>query len=278
MTSSPFAGKGPYLMGIVNVTPDSFSDGGRFFDPAAAMAQGARLAGEGAQILDIGGESTRPDAAPVTPDEEIRRIIPVIEGLRGRAPWISVDTRHAATMAAALKAGANFINDVSALTHDPESLPLAARAGVPVCLMHMRGTPQTMQQNTTYSHVVEEVFDFLSERIAACRAAGIARENLIVDPGIGFAKTVEQNLALLEKIDRFSDLGAPVLLGASRKRFIAALDRDAAPEDRLPGSLAAVLAARARGVTLFRIHDVAATRQALAVFDAIGGDITSGAI
>lgn len=278
MTAHPFPGNGPYLMGIVNVTPDSFSDGGQFFDPAAAIAHGARLAAEGAQILDIGGESTRPGAQPVTPDEEIRRVVPVIEGLTRRAPWLSIDTRHAETMAAALKAGANFVNDVSALTHDPQALPLVAGAGVPVCLMHMRGTPRTMQQDANYSNVVEEVFDFLQERVSACVAAGIARENLIVDPGIGFAKTAEQNLALIGKIRRFHDLGVPVLLGASRKRFIAALDRDAAaPEDRLPGSLAAVLAARAQGVGLFRVHDVAATRQALAVFEAIGAD-TSGAI
>lgn len=264
-----FPGPGPYLMGIVNVTPDSFSDGGTFHDPDRAIAHGRALAREGACILDIGGESTRPGAEPVEAAEEIRRVVPVLRGLRGCTPFLSIDTRHAATMEAALEAGANFINDISALSHDPRALSVAARAGVPVCLMHMRGTPRTMQDCAVYDSVVDEVFAFLSERIAACIAAGIAREKIVVDPGIGFAKTLAHNIEIQKNIDRFADLGVPILLGASRKRFIAALDRECPPEERLAGSLAAVLAARSRGVRLFRVHDVAATRQALAVFDAV---------
>lgn len=266
---SLFPGDAPILMGVVNVTPDSFSDGGRFLDPERAVAHGLRLATEGAQILDIGGESTRPGAEEVGAEEEIRRIVPAIRALRGAAPFISIDTRRAATMAAALEAGANFINDISALTHDPDSLPLAARAGVPVCLMHMRGTPRTMQENTDYKDVVTEVFTYLEARIRACEAAGLARGRILADPGIGFAKTLEHNLALIRNIGKFAALGVPVLLGASRKRFIGALDQNAPPENRLAGSLAAAVAARAQGVRVFRVHDVAQTRQALAVFDAL---------
>lgn len=267
MTFLPSAS--PVLMGILNVTPDSFSDGGAYAGVEDAIAHGLRLADEGAQILDVGGESTRPGAEPVDPAEEIRRVVPVIAGLRGRTPYLSVDTRHAATMAAALEAGANFINDVSALTHDPGSLRLVAEANVPVCLMHMQGDPGTMQEAPHYDSVVDEVYAFLDQRIAACEAAGIDRARIVVDPGIGFGKTAGHNLTLLAQAGRFRALGVPVLLGASRKRFIAAVDREGAPETRAPGSLAAVLAARAQGIGFFRVHDVAATRQALAVFDTI---------
>lgn len=253
-------------MGIINVTPDSFSDGGRFFDPAKAIAHGKRLMAEGAHILDIGGESTRPGSAPVPLEEEIARVVPVIKGLAGEGALISIDTRNAATMRAAIEAGAGMVNDVTALTHDPDSLSVVAESGVYVCLMHMQGDPETMQNRPTYDDVVAEVRDYLQARVAACEETGVNRSRIVIDPGIGFGKALDHNINLLKNMDKFTDLGGGVLLGASRKRFIDHICPGALPDERLPGSLAAVLAAWGQGVRAFRVHDVAETAQALAVF------------
>ncbi|MCB9978930.1 MAG: dihydropteroate synthase [Rhodospirillales bacterium] len=271
----PIFSKGPYVMGVVNVTPDSFSDGGAFFDPDAAIEHGLRLVEEGADILDIGGESTRPGAKPVDPEEEIRRVIPVIKGLSGRAPWISVDTRHAETMRAAIESGANFINDISALSFDPQSLGAVRSSDAPICLMHMRGTPQTMSEKTHYNNILEDVLRYFCERIHACESAGIGSDRIILDPGIGFAKTTGQNLALIHNIGAICALGFPVLLGVSRKRFISAVAGESAPVDRLGGSLAAGLYGVSQGVKILRVHDVAATRQALSVHAAIESAVIS---
>jgi dihydropteroate synthase len=265
---APIAGRDltrPLIMGIVNVTPDSFSDGGKFFDAETAIAHAMQLEAEGADILDVGGESTRPGALPVGVEEEERRVVPVIEVLarRVRIP-ISIDTRNAAVMAAAAKAGARLINDVTALAHDPDSLATAARLALPVALMHSRGDPRTMQDDPRYEDVVLDVYDALEQRIDACERAGIPRERLIVDPGIGFGKTLAHNLALLGSLSIFHGLGCAVLLGASRKSFISKLTGVPA-NDRLPGSLAAALLAAEQGANIIRVHDVAATRQALAI-------------
>lgn len=259
------------IMGVVNVTPDSFSDGGRFVDPSAAVAHGLRLAKEGAHILDIGGESTRPGAEPVAPSEELARTLPVLEGLKKKAPGaaLSIDTRKPQVAIAATAAGANIWNDVSALTFGDDSLEVAAGLSCDIVLMHAQGDPKTMQRNPHYEDVVEDVYRFLAMRIEACVKAGVDETRLIVDPGIGFGKTLDHNLSLIANLDRFGALGRPVLLGASRKRFIAALDCEEAPKDRLGGSLAAVLAGWRRGGAIFRVHDVAATRQALTVAKAI---------
>lgn len=269
MTAIDFGGPAPVLMGIVNVTPDSFSDGGQFFDPQKAIAHGKKLVAEGATILDIGGESTRPGASPVSSAEEIARVVPVIEGLKGCGAMISIDTRHAATMRAAIAAGAGMVNDVTALTHDPESLSVVVESGVYVCLMHMKGEPQTMQDVPIYGDVVAEVSAYLRDRVAACAAAGVNRKQMVVDPGIGFGKTLDHNINLLKNLDKIADPGIPVLLGASRKRFIESLCPGTGAQDRLPGSLATVLAGWQQGVRAFRVHDVAETAQALAVFRAL---------
>jgi dihydropteroate synthase len=256
----------PRLMGVVNVTPDSFSDGGRWLDPEAAIAHALKLEAEGADILDIGGESTRPGAEPIGAEEELRRVLPVIEALarRARVP-LSIDTRNAEVMRRAAQAGARLINDVSALVHDPDSLAEAAETGLPVVLMHALSDPRTMQKDPRYADVVLDVCDALEARIEACERAGIARARLIVDPGIGFGKTLAHNLALLGSLSLFHGLGCPILLGASRKSFIGKLT-GAGAEERLPGSLAAALLGAAQGVQILRVHDVAATRQALAVW------------
>lgn len=258
-------------MGIVNVTPDSFSDGGAFFDPADAIAHGLKLAGDGADILDIGGESTRPGAETVSVEDETLRTIPVIEGLKkaGCETSVSIDTRKPEVAIAAVKAGASIWNDVTALSFSPESLETAASLGCDIVLMHAQGDPKTMQKDPHYDDVVEEVYAYLAGRMEACVKAGIGEARLILDPGVGFGKTLEHNLLLLGNLERFSALGRPVLLGASRKRFIAALDRNSPAAERLGGSLAAVLAGARQGVSIFRVHDVAATRQALAVTLAI---------
>ncbi len=262
----------PKIMGVMNVTPDSFSDGGAFEGTEAAVAHGMRLMGEGADILDIGGESTRPGADFVPVDEEISRVIPVIEGLRQPTDLpLSIDTRKPEEARAAVEAGASIWNDVSALAFSPDSPDVAAELGCAVVLMHAQGDPKTMQDAPRYANVVEEVAQFLSARLEACVAAGVAREKIAIDPGIGFGKTLEHNLALLGDLERFTEI-APVLLGVSRKRFIAAIDNAAngaepGPQHRLAGSLAAVLTAR--GASILRVHDVAATRQALAVAAAI---------
>ena len=257
------------LMGIVNVTPDSFSDGGLWFQPDAAIQRGEALVEAGAQVLDVGGESTRPGAAPVPAEEELRRVIPVVRGLARFGAAVSVDTRNAAVMEAALAEGAKIINDVSALTHDSRSLEVAAKSGAPVILMHMQGTPETMQKNPRYENAALDVFDYLESRIGTCEKAGIGRGRIVVDPGIGFGKTREHNAEILKNIGLYQGLGCAVMIGVSRKSFIAGTAGGETPEQRLPGSLAAGLAAVARGVQMLRVHDVAETRQALAVWDLV---------
>ncbi len=256
------------VMGIVNVTPDSFADGGRHFAVDRAIAGGLRMVAEGAAILDVGGESTRPGAAPVSPEEEMRRVVPVIEALAQHGVTVSIDTRHATVMAAAVKAGAKIINDVAALT-GPQSLATAVDVAVPVILMHMQGDPATMQQAPRYDDVVADVYAYLQHRLAVCLAAGIPLAHVCLDPGIGFGKTVADNLAIVAHVQRFHGLGCPLLLGASRKSFIAGISPSRGPEDRLAGSLATMLAAVAQGVQIVRVHDVAETVQALAVWRAI---------
>lgn len=263
------AGDLPLIMGIVNVTPDSFSDGGRFLGVDEAIRHGRQLAAEGAQILDIGGESTRPGAAPVSSDEEIDRIVPVIRALAQEGFCVSADTRHADVMRAALEAGASIINDISALEGDPDSLHVVAASRASVVLMHMRGTPADMQIAPDYEDPPREIRDYLAGRIEACLAAGIGRDRISIDPGIGFGKTLDHNLALLAHLDLFQSLGVPVLLGVSRKSFIGALDGNAPPQRRLAGSIAAALAGIDRGVQILRVHDVAETAQAVAVWHAI---------
>lgn len=261
----------PLIMGIVNVTPDSFSDGGWFADPVAAVRHGLRLIAEGADLLDIGGESTRPGAATVPMLEEMRRVIPVIEGLaEATSVRLSVDTRKPAVAEAAVRAGAAIWNDVSALNFSEDSLRTAAALDCKIVLMHTQGEPATMQDDPRYGDVVEEVYAFLDDRIGACTEAGIDRSRLIVDPGIGFGKTLQHNLALLSGLERFAALGVPVLVGVSRKSFIGRLDNDVPPQARLGGSIAAALEAARRGASVLRVHDVAETRQALAIAEAIG--------
>jgi dihydropteroate synthase len=254
-------------MGIVNVTPDSFSDGGRYLDPNAAVAHARRLIAEGADILDVGAESTRPRAAPVDEAEELRRLVPVIEGIRRESDIaISVDTMKPAVARAAIGAGAAMWNDVTALRWSPQSLSTAAELGCGVVLMHMLGEPGTMQEDPRYDDVVAEVVTFLAARAQAAIAAGVRREAIWLDPGIGFGKTTAHNLTLIARLDEIAALGFPVVLGASRKRFIAALDPSASDtEDRLAGSLAVALAAARAGAAVIRVHDVRETVQALAV-------------
>ncbi len=257
----------PVIMGIVNVTPDSFSDGGRLKSAEGAIAHGLRLIAEGADMLDIGGESTRPGSDAVALDEELSRVIPVIEGLAGQTDVpLSIDTRKAEVMRRAAAAGAAIINDVAALTHDPVALSAAAESGLPVILMHALGNPQTMQDRPVYDNVLFDVFDFLEARIEACLAAGIPLAKLIADPGIGFGKTVEHNVALMSGLSLFHALGVPILLGASRKRFIGALTGVDVAAERVHGSVGAALAGVAQGAQIVRVHDVAATRAALTVF------------
>jgi len=262
----------PRLMGVVNVTPDSFSDGGRYGTTDAAVAHALQLEAEGADILDIGGESTRPGSDPVDLEEECRRVLPVIAALAKKSrARLCVDTRKALVMRRAAQEGAHMINDVSALTHDAGSLEEAAGLGLPVILMHALGDPRTMQDKPTYDDVVLDVYDALQTRIAACEQASIPRQRLIVDPGIGFGKNLAHNLALLGALSIFHGLGCGVMLGASRKSFIGFLT-GAGASDRLPGSLAAALLGAAQGVQILRVHDVAATRQALAVWEgSLGG-------
>ena len=262
----------PRIMGILNLTPDSFSDGGALSDPGQAVAQALQMAAH-ADILDIGGESTRPGAQPVSPHQESARVLPLIHAIRdaGIATPISIDTRNASVARAALDAGADMVNDVSAMTHDPEMLAMVSDAGVPVCLMHAKGDPATMQNDPRYGDVVGEVLDWLEERVAVALAAGIARDHILVDPGIGFGKTLEHNLTLLRRLSVFHDLGQPVLLGASRKRFIGTISGVECAGDRLAGSLAVALHAAAQGAHVIRVHDVAETRQALALWRALAG-------
>lgn len=260
----------PTIMGILNVTPDSFSDGGRFTNPEAALAQ-ARAMAAGAEVLDIGGESTRPGAAEVPVEEEIARTAPVIAAMRGLGAVISVDTRKAAVAQAALAAGAGIVNDVAAMGFDVDMAGVVAGAKAPVILMHSIKTPATMQDNPVYDDVVLDVFDFLSERIARAEAAGIPRSRIMVDPGIGFGKTVAHNLAVLERLSVYHDLGVPILLGVSRKRFIGTIGGEAVADRRMPGSVAVALAGVAQGAQMVRVHDVAETRQALSLWMAVNG-------
>jgi dihydropteroate synthase len=259
----------PRVMGIVNVTPDSFSDGGRHATVDAAVAHALRLAEEGADVLDVGGESTRPGAEDVPLEEELRRVIPVIERLaRETALPISVDTSKPEVMRAAVDAGAGMINDVYALRREG-ALDIAAACGVPVVLMHMQGEPRTMQEAPQYEDVVAEVHRFLAERIFAAEMAGIPKKRIVIDPGFGFGKTREHNLALLAQLARFGELGVPVLAGLSRKRTIGELTGRTTPAERVHGSVAAALIAAQRGARLLRVHDVAATVDALKVWDAV---------
>ena len=256
-------------MGVVNVTPDSFSDGGRYLDPKAAVLHARTLIDEGADILDIGGESSRPGASGISADEELTRLVPVLEGLRDSPVPVSVDTAKPEVMKAALGAGASMINDITALTA-PGALDAVAPSGAAICLMHMQGEPRTMQSEPRYADVVAEVRAFLAGRVAAAEGSGIERERIVVDPGFGFGKTVAHNFELLRKLDRIADLGVPVMAGWSRKSTLGTVTGRAA-DGRLAASLAAALLAVERGARIVRVHDVAATRDALKVLAALDG-------
>ncbi|MDQ3090259.1 MAG: dihydropteroate synthase [Actinomycetota bacterium] len=258
----------PYaIMGVVNVTPDSFSDGGRYLRHADAIAHGRDLVAQGAGILDVGGESTRPGAEPVGEDEELRRVVPVLEGLAGAGARLSVDTTKAAVARAALEAGAEIVNDVSALRFDPALAGVVAGAGCDVCLMHMLGEPRTMQDAPRYDDVVDDVKAFLEKRLAFAVGAGIAEERVWLDPGIGFGKTAAHNLELLRRLGELVELGRPVVVGTSRKSFLGRLSGSPGREvgDRVAGTIATNVLALERGATIFRVHDVAAVHDALAV-------------
>jgi dihydropteroate synthase len=268
----PFAGLAldrPCLMGVINVTPDSFSDGGRYASRDAAITHGRALMAAGAHILDVGGESTRPGAAPVSIDEERDRVMPVVEALAGEGALVSIDTRHAAVMRAALAAGARIVNDVTALAGDSGSLDVVRESGASVVLMHMQGEPRTMQREPAYRDAPLDIYDFFAERLAACVAAGIAPARIALDPGIGFGKRDPHNLAILADLALYHGLGCALLLGVSRKSFIGRLSRGEDTAHRLAGSLAAALAGLDRGVQILRVHDVAETAQAVAVWRAI---------
>ena len=257
------------VMGVVNVTPDSFSDGGETFDAARAVGRGLRMLDEGADIIDVGGESTRPGAAGVTAAEETARVAPVIGELARAGALVSVDTRHSGVMRVALESGAKIINDITALTGDPASTGLVARTGASVVLLHMQGAPATMQRAPCYKDAAREVREYLAERVAACEAAGIPRQRIAVDPGIGFGKTVEHNLDIIADLHDYEAFQCALVVGVSRKSFIGRLSCGEQPKQRLPGSLAAALAAVHRGADIVRVHDVGETRQALSVWHAI---------
>jgi dihydropteroate synthase len=257
------------LMGVVNVTPDSFSDGGRYLDAGAAVRHGEKLVGDGAEILDVGGESTRPGAEPVAEAEELRRTEPVVAALAGKAP-LSIDTSKAAVATAALDAGAEIVNDVTALRGDPEMAAVCAERGSTVVLMHMPGSPRTMQDDPRYGDVVEDVRAFLAERTEVAVAAGVAEERIWLDPGIGFGKTLEHNLELLRRLGELRELGRPLVIGTSRKSFIGKIDGSAV-DDRLGGTIASSVLAAAEGADVLRVHDVAEMGQALRVAAAVLG-------
>lgn len=260
----------PQIMGILNVTPDSFSDGGMHDDYDAACTAARTMIAHGATIIDVGGESTRPGADTVEEVEEIARTAPVIAGIcEEREIPISIDTRKASVALEALEAGASLINDVSGFTHDTALAPLAAQAGVPVCIMHTQGDPQNMQDDPYYDDVLLDIYDFLEHQIDRLEAIGVFRDQIVVDPGIGFGKTQDHNLTLLKNISLFHTLGCPILLGASRKRFIGDIGNAPQAKDRMPGSVAVGLAAVAQGVQILRVHDVSATHQALRLWQAI---------
>ncbi|MGI9422681.1 MAG: dihydropteroate synthase [Hyphomicrobiaceae bacterium] len=264
----------PKIMGIVNVTPDSFFDGDQFDDSRMAIDHAKRLVDEGADILDIGGESTRPGSEAVPLDEELARVLPVIEGLAGKVDArLSIDSRKSEVMRRALQAGVDIVNDVSALTYDPNSMEIVADAGVPVVLMHAQGDPKTMQDDPFYEDVTLDVFDYLEARVEACLRAGIPRHRLIVDPGIGFGKTLEHNLQLLSELSLLHGLGLPILVGASRKSFIGKLTAAKSADERLPGSLAAAVHAVGQGAQIIRVHDAAETRQAIQLWQGVSAGI-----
>jgi dihydropteroate synthase len=265
-------------MGVLNVTPDSFSDGGLYLDHDAALAHGTQLMADGADLIDVGGESTRPGAEPVGAEEEVRRVIPVIERLAASVSVpLSVDTTKAQVARAALAAGASFVNDVSALRLDPAMAAVVAESGADLCLMHMLGEPRTMQDDPRYDDVVSEVKAFLEERLAFAVGEGISEERIWLDPGIGFGKTREHNLELLRRLGEIVAIGRPLVVGASRKRFIGALT--GRPEaERLPGSLAAAVLAFERGASMLRVHDVRETRDALVIAGSVGGPTAGGTL
>jgi len=266
-----------WIMGIINVTPDSFSDGGRYFDTERAIARGLELAADGADILDVGGESTRPGSLPVPEAEELRRVVPVIGALRKRTPCLlSVDTTKAAVARAALDSGADIVNDTSAFRFDPAMPGEVARSGAGVILMHMQGTPLTMQRSPRYGDLLDEIRAFLGERIRMAEAAGIPRERIVVDPGIGFGKTFEDNLALLRRQEVFHELGRPLLLGFSRKAFLGRL-LGLPPEERLEGTIAAAVLSVERGAHILRVHDVGPVVRAVRAAEAILGFRTDAA-
>ena len=263
-------GPDPVLMGVLNVTPDSFSDGGEFFGVEPAVAQAEKMFDEGAQVIDVGGESTRPGSDPVSPEEELRRVLPVIQGMLSARPGsiVSIDTYRSSIAEAALDAGARAVNDVTALG-DPRMAGLMAERGCPIILMHMLGEPKSMQQDPRYEDVVREVRDFLAERAERAIRAGVELENIILDPGIGFGKALEHNLKLLKRLDSLVELGFPVLVGVSRKSFLGKITGCEDPKSRLFGTMAANVLAYERGASLFRVHDVRANKEALAVSAAI---------
>ena len=269
----PIAGPGPVLVGILNVTPDSFSDGGEFLHPEKAGAHAAAMLDEGADIIDIGGESTRPDSDPVSEDEEMRRVVPAVRAVLAERPGagISVDTYHVRTAEAALEAGASIVNDVTALRGDRRMAFLVAEAGCPVILMHMQGEPKTMQRDPRYHDVVREVRDFLQERADYAVSCGVEPGNIVLDPGVGFGKTAEHNLTLLRELEVIVDLGFPVLVGASRKRFIESITGVEEASRRVFGTVTTTVLAYERGASLFRVHDVRANREALAMAGAVLG-------
>jgi dihydropteroate synthase len=255
-------------MGVVNVTPDSFSDGGLYLDAEAAIAHGRRLAAEGAEILDVGGESTRPGADEVSAEEELARVRPVIEGLAGGEAILSIDTSKLAVAETAIEAGATIVNDVTALRRDPEIGALCAQRGVGLVLMHMQGDPRSMQRNPAYGDVVADVKAFLAERVEAALAAGVGEERIWLDPGIGFGKTLDHNLELLRRLSELRDLGRPLVIGTSRKSFLGKIDGSPVGE-RLGGTIASSVLAVAEGAEVLRVHDVAEVRQALALAGAV---------
>lgn len=260
----------PLIMGIINVTPDSFSDGGMSASPRLAVDLAERLVADGAHILDVGGESTRPGAQPVGLQEELDRVLPVLEGLKGCAVPVSVDTYKPEVMRAAIAAGASMVNDVNAL-RAPGALAAVAASDAGICLMHMQGNPQTMQDDPRYGDVVAEVRDFLAGRLRAAERAGVGRERIVADPGFGFGKKTEHNLALLRHLDSFQELGVPLLVGLSRKSVLGGITRRNVAEERVYASVAAALLAVAKGAAILRVHDVRATRDALAVWEAVRG-------
>ncbi|MGH8582075.1 MAG: dihydropteroate synthase [Gammaproteobacteria bacterium] len=272
MSDATLPGQGPVIIGVLNLTPDSFSDGGAYTDPARALEQALRMAAEGAAIIDVGGESTRPGAGSIAAAEQIRRVLPVVRALRfalSKPVRISIDTRSAEVAAAAIEAGATMLNDVSAGRDDPDLLGLAAASDLPIVLMHMQGTPETMQSDPRYQDVVAEVRSFLLARAEAAQRAGVKPERIILDPGIGFGKTQAHNIALLAQLQRLVDTGYPVLLGASRKRFMGSICAESAPAVLVGATCATTALGVAAGVRYFRVHDVQPNRQAAEVAWAI---------